>query len=253
MNSRLAFIELIKILYQISCSKERNEYQMACERMSTTLYQIEKYHLMPLDLLPTSFEKALIVFKENEDWFASKERIVGTLYLFLARTMYSSEVANIYNSVEYKQGLEMCRIQFSYDRIVKWLENVDFNEQKVLKDYFYFILNPDVRSFSSVDEYSAYQNMIKENGFPKFDRLENPISPPLLHKIQSEYEEILRKYRNYIHANYQKVENYFEAYNCNVRIYVATRYVDKPKGEIKLVYYYYKKLDGKYVHCSRQH
>lgn len=60
----------------------------------------------------------------------------------------------------------------------------------------------------------------------------------MLHKIQSEYEKALDKYRNYIHTHYSKVENYFEAYNGSVRIYVATRFIDKPKGEVKLVYYY---------------
>lgn len=59
-----------------------------------------------------------------------------------------------------------------------------------------------------------------------------------MHKIQSEYEEALDKYRNYIHTHYSKVENYFEAYNGSVRIYVASRSIDKPKGEVKLVYYY---------------
>lgn len=108
----------------------------------------------------------------------------------------------------------------------------------MLNDYFYFILNPDVRSFNDAEEYTVYQKKIKSIGFPRFDRHENPIPVLLLHKIQSEYEKALDEYRNYIHTHYSKVENYFEAYNGSVRIYVATRFIDKPKGEVKLVYYY---------------
>lgn len=51
----------------------------------------------------------------------------------------------------------MCRVQFPYEEIVKWLKDVDFNEQEVLNDYFYFILNPDVRSFNDAEEYTIYQ------------------------------------------------------------------------------------------------
>lgn len=236
INSRLAFIELIRILYQISCSEEQDVYRNNCDKLVDVLCQIRTYHLMPLSLLPTSFENMLLDF--TDDWQVGKVHLVQMLYIFLARTMYSSEVANIYNSAEYKQGLEMCRVQFPYDEIVKWLKDVDFNEQEVLNDYFYFILNPDVRSFNDAEEYTIYQNKVKSIGFPRFDRQENPIPVFLLHKIQNEYEKALDKYRNYIHIHYSKVENYFEAYNGNVRIYVATRFIDKPKGEVKLVYYY---------------
>lgn len=236
INSRLAFIELIKILYQISCSGEQDVYRNNCDKLVAVLFQIRTYHLMPLSLLPTSFETMLLDF--TDDWQVGKVHLAQTLYIFLARTMYSSEVANIYNSVEYKQGLEMCRVQFPYDEIVKWLKDVDFNEQEVLNDYFYFILNPDVCSFNDAEEYTIYQKKVKSIGFPRFDRHENPIPVFLLHKIQSEYEEALDKYRNYIHTHYSKVENYFEAYNGSVRIYVASRSIDKPKGEVKLVYYY---------------
>lgn len=236
INSRLAFIELIKILYQISCSEEQDVYRNNCDKLVAVLCQIRTYHLMPLSLLPTSFENMLLDF--TDDWQVGKVHLVQTFYIFLARTMYSSEVANIYNSAEYKQGLEMCRIQFPYDEIVKWLKDVDFNEQEVLNDYFYFILNPDVRSFNDAEEYTIYQKKVKSIGFPRFDRHENPIPVFLLHKIQCEYEKALDKYRNYIHTHYSKVENYFEVYNGSVRIYVATRFIDKPKGEVKLVYYY---------------
>lgn len=236
INSRLAFIELIKILYQISCSGEQDVYRNNCDKLVAVLCQIRTYHLMPLSLLPTSFETMLLDF--TDDWQVGKVHLAQTLYIFLARTMYSSEVANIYNSAEYKQGLEMCRVQFPYEEIVKWLKDVDFNEQEVLNDYFYFILNPDVRSFNDAEEYTIYQKKVKSIGFPRFDRHENPIPVFLLHKIQSEYEEALDKYRNYIHTHYSKVENYFEAYNGSVRIYVASRSIDKPKGEVKLVYYY---------------
>lgn len=236
INSRLAFIELIKILYQISCSGEQDVYRNNCDKLVAVLCQIRTYHLMPLSLLPTSFETMLLDFTDG--WQVGKVHLAQTLYIFLARTMYSSEVANIYNSAEYKQGLEMCRVQFPYEEIVKWLKDVDFNEQEVLNDYFYFILNPDVRSFNDAEEYTIYQKKVKSIGFPRFDRHENPIPVFLLHKIQSEYEKALDKYRNYIHTHYSKVENYFEAYNGSVRIYVATRFIDKPKGEVKLVYYY---------------
>lgn len=236
INSRLAFIELIKILYQISCSGEQDVYRNNCDKLVAVLFQIRTYHLMPLSLLPTSFETMLLDF--TDDWQVGKVHLAQTLYIFLARTMYSSEVANIYNSAEYKQGLEMCRVQFPYDEIVKWLKDVDFNEQEVLNDYFYFILNPDARSFNDAEEYTIYQKKVKSIGFPRFDRHEKPIPVFLLHKIQSEYEEALDKYRNYIHTHYSKVENYFEAYNGSVRIYVASRSIDKPKGEVKLVYYY---------------
>lgn len=191
---------------------------------------------MPMSLLPTSFENMLMDF--TDDWQVGKVHLVQTLYIFLARTMYSSEVANIYNSAEYKQGLEMCHVQFSYEEIVKWLKDVDFNEQEVLNDYFYFILYPDVCSFDDAEKYTIYQEKVKSIGFPRFDRQENPIPVFLLHKIQSEYKKALDKYRNYIHTHYSKVENYFEAYNGSVRIYVASRFIDKPKGEVKLVYYY---------------
>lgn len=236
INSRLAFIELIKILYQISCSGEQDVYRNNCDKLVAVLCQIRTYHLMPLSLLPTSFENMLLDF--TDDWQVGKVHLAQTLYIFLARTMYSSEVANIYNSAEYKQGLEMCRVQFPYEEIVKWLKDVDFNEQEVLNDYFYFILNPDVCSFNDAEEYTIYQKKVKSIGFPRFDRHENPIPVFLLHKIQSEYEEALDKYRNYIHTHYSKVENYFEAYNGSVRIYVASRSIDKPKGEVKFVYYY---------------
>lgn len=236
INSRLAFIELIKILYQISCSGEQDVYRNNCDKLVAVLCQIRTYHLMPLSLLPTSFETMLLDF--TDDWQVGKVHLAQTLYIFLARTMYSSEVANIYNSAEYKQGLEMCRVQFPYEEIVTWLKDVDFNEQEVLNDYFYFILNPDARSFNDAEEYTIYQKKVKSIGFPRFDRHENPIPVFLLHKIQSEYEEALDKYRNYIHTHYSKVENYFEAYNGSVRIYVASRSIDKPKGEVKLVYYY---------------
>lgn len=236
INSRSAFIELIRILYQISCSEEQDVYRNNCDKLIAVLCQIRTYHLMPLSLLPTSFENMMLDF--TDDWQVGKVHLVQTLYIFLARTMYSSEVANIYNSAEYKQGLEMCRVQFPYEEIVKWLKDVDFNEQEVLNDYFYFILNPDVRSFNDAEKYTIYQEKVKSIGFPRFDRQENPIPVFLLHRIQSEYKKALEKYRNYIHTHYSKVENYFEAYNGSVRIYVASRSIDKPKGEVKLVYYY---------------
>ena len=236
INSRLAFIELIRILYQISCSEEQDLYRNNCDKLVDVLCQIRTYHLMLLSLLPTSFENMLLDF--TDDWQVGKVHLVQMLYIFLARTMYSSEVANIYNSAEYKQGLEMCRVQFPYEEIVKWLKDVDFNEQEVLNDYFYFILNPDVRSFNDAEKYTIYQEKVKSIGFPRFDRQENPIPVFLLHRIQSEYKKALEKYRNYIHTHYSKVENYFEAYNGSVRIYVASRFIDKPKGEVKLVYYY---------------
>ena len=236
INSRSAFIELIRILYQISCSEEQDVYRNNCDKLIAVLCQIRTYHLMPLSLLPTSFENMMLDF--TDDWQVGKVHLVQTLYIFLARTMYSSEVANIYNSAEYKQGLEMCRVQFPYEEIVKWLKDVDFNEQEVLNDYFYFILNPDVRSFNDAEKYTIYQEKVKSIGFPRFDRQENPIPVFLLHRIQSEYKKALEKYRNYIHTHYSKVENYFEAYNGSVRIYVASRFIDKPKGEVKLVYYY---------------
>ena len=195
INSRLAFIELIRILYQISCSEEQDVYRNNCDKLVDVLCQIRTYHLMPLSLLPTSFENMLLDF--TDDWQVGKVHLVQMLYIFLARTMYSSEVANIYNSAEYKQGLEMCRVQFPYDEIVKWLKDVDFNEQEVLNDYFYFILNPDVHSFNDAEEYTIYQNKVKSIGFPRFDRQENPIPVFLLHKIQNEYEKALDKYRNY--------------------------------------------------------
>ena len=154
INSRLAFIELIKILYQISCSGEQDVYRNNCDKLVAVLCQIRTYHLMPLSLLPTSFETMLLDFTDG--WQVGKVHLAQTLYIFLARTMYSSEVANIYNSAEYKQGLEMCRVQFPYEEIVKWLKDVDFNEQEVLNDYFYFILNPDVRSFNDAEEYTIY-------------------------------------------------------------------------------------------------
>lgn len=236
INSRSAFIELIRILYQISCSEEQDVYRNNCDKLIAVLCQIRTYHLMPLSLLPTSFENMMLDF--TDDWQVGKVHLVQTLYIFLARTMYSSEVANIYNSAEYKQGLEMCRVQFPYEEIVKWFKDVDFNEQEVLNDYFYFILNPDVRSFNDAEKYTIYQEKVKSIGFPRFDRQENPIPVFLLHRIQSEYKKALEKYRNYIHTHYSKVENYFEAYNGSVRIYVASRSIDKPKGEVKLVYYY---------------
>ena len=236
INSRSAFIELIRILYQISCSEEQDVYRNNCDKLIAVLCQIRTSHLMPLSLLPTSFENMMLDF--TDDWQVGKVHLVQTLYIFLARTMYSSEVANIYNSAEYKQGLEMCRVQFPYEEIVKWLKDVDFNEQEVLNDYFYFILNPDVRSFNDAEKYTIYQEKVKSIGFPRFDRQENPIPVFLLHRIQSEYKKALEKYRNYIHTHYSKVENYFEAYNGSVRIYVASRFIDKPKGEVKLVYYY---------------
>ena len=236
INSRLAFIELIRILYQISYSEEQDVYRNNCDKLVDVLYQIRTYHLIPLSLLPTSFEHMLLDF--TDDWQVGKVHLVQMLYIFQARTMYSSEVANIYNSAEYKQGLEMCRVQFPYEEIVKWLKDVDFNEQEVLNDYFYFILNPDVRSFNDAEKYTIYQEKVKSIGFPRFDRQENPIPVFLLHRIQSEYKKALEKYRNYIHTHYSKVENYFEAYNGSVRIYVASRFIDKPKGEVKLVYYY---------------
>ena len=109
INSRLAFIELIKILYQISCSGEQDVYRNNCDKLVAVLCQIRTYHLMPLSLLPTSFETMLLDFTDG--WQVGKVHLAQTLYIFLARTMYSSEVANIYNSAEYKQGLEMCRVQ----------------------------------------------------------------------------------------------------------------------------------------------
>ena len=166
INSRLAFIELIKILYQISCSDGQDVYRNNCERLVSVLCQIRTCHLIPLSLLPTSFENILLEF--TDDWQVCKAHLVQTLYIFLARTMYSSEVANIYNSAEYKQGLEMCRVQFPYDEVVKWLKDVDFNEQEVLNDYFYFIMNPDVRSFNDAEKYTIYQQKVKSIGFPRF-------------------------------------------------------------------------------------
>lgn len=62
----------------------------------------------------------------TDDWQVGKVHLAQTLYIFLARTMYSSEVANIYNSAEYKQGLEMCRVQFPYEEIVTWLKRCRF-------------------------------------------------------------------------------------------------------------------------------
>lgn len=206
INSRLAFIELIRILYKISCSEEQDVYRNNCEKLVAVLCQIRTFHLMPLSLLPTPFENMLLNF--TDDWQVCKAHLVQTLYIFLARTMYSSVVANIYNSAEYKQGLEMCRVQFPYDEIVKWLKDVDFNEQEVLNDYFYLILNPDVRSFNNAEKYTIYQQKVMSIGFPPFDRQENPIPVFLLHKIQNEYEKALNKYRNYIHTHYSKVENY---------------------------------------------
>ena len=236
INSRLAFIELIRLLYQISCSDGQDVYKNNCDKLVAVLCQIRTFHLMPLSLLPTSFENMLLNF--TDDWQVCKVNLVQTLYIFLARTMYSSVVANIYNSAENKQGLEMCRVQFPYEEIVKWLKDVDFNEQEVLNDYFYFIQTPDVHSFNDAEEYTIYQEKVKSIGFPRFDRHETPVPVFLLHKIQSEFEKALNKIRNYIHTHYSKVENYFEAYNGSVRIYVATRFIDKPKGEVKLVYYY---------------
>lgn len=238
LNSKRAFIELIKLLYVYTCTKNLDEYIESCNGLVLEFSEIKKFHLMPLDLLPTSFEDDILSSIKVEKWHTEKSRIAGILYLFLARTMYSSEVVTIFNSAEYKQGLEMCRVQFSYDQVCKWLANTDYNEQEVLDDYFYFILNPDVRSFSNQQEYSDYQTKIKTIGFPRFDRPENPIPVSLLAKIKCHYEKALLDYRNYIHKNYPKVENYFEGYNFEVRIYIATRFLDKPKGEIKLVYYY---------------
>lgn len=228
-NSRLIFIELIKNLYQLSCSKGPEDFRSSCCNLFGTLHTVQECHLLPLGLLPTTIMGEFQSSTELEKWYESKVRIAKIFYIFLARIMYSSEVANIYNCAEYKQGLEMCHVQFPYDIISNWLENIDFNEHEVLNDYFYFILNPEVHAFSSADEYSSYQEKIKTNGFPLFDRQENPIAPSLLHKIQKGYEDALNTYRGYIHANYPKIEYYFEGYGCNVRIYIASRSTNPPR------------------------
>ena len=60
LNSRLAFIELIKLLYVYTCTKNLDEYRECCNDLVLEFGEIKKYHLMPLDLLPTSFEDDIL-------------------------------------------------------------------------------------------------------------------------------------------------------------------------------------------------
>lgn len=41
INSRLAFIELIRILYQISCSEEQDLYRNNCDKLVDVLARYE--------------------------------------------------------------------------------------------------------------------------------------------------------------------------------------------------------------------
>lgn len=81
INSRLAFIELIKILYQISCSGEQDVYRNNCDKLVAVLCQIRTYRLMPLSLLPTSFENMLLHF--TDDWQVGKVHF-STNFLYIS-------------------------------------------------------------------------------------------------------------------------------------------------------------------------
>ena len=243
LANKRTYIEMLKGFFALGCAKNREQCAQAYDALMEALDYAKRYKLLPMEILPEGYISYLLESKEQDDWTNRRLKVAGTMYVYLARVMYTSEVANIFNSEDFHQALEMGRVQNSWQETSGWFKNVGKFNQEVLNDYAYFLLYDQNLQPKSQKEYAEYKASIEDKGFPPFNIKENKISEDIYKQLSLSLEKRLDEYKTYVNQNYPQVAELFPVMQKNIRCYVMSPHAGN--GYVLFVNYYKSDKDSK--------
>lgn len=222
LANKRTYIELLRGFFALGCAKNQEQCALAYDALIDALDYAKRYKLLPTEILPEGYVSYLLECKEQDDWTDCRLEVAVTMYTYLARVMYTSEVANIINSEKYHQALEMGRIQISWQETRGWFKNIGKFNKEILNNYAYFMLYSRKLRPKSQKGYAEYKASIEVKGFPSFDIKEKKISEDIYKQLSLSLEKRLDVYKTYVNQHYPQVAELFPVMKKNIRCYVMS-------------------------------